>query len=103
MIARRSEELGIVNEYSDELLAAKGDIAELYESMVSYNQVYQMMCACPEDFGMSGSFADKVFSNGTEAHADDGHGHQAHAEKALDDEDEKNKKKKRRLGWLGLR
>jgi hypothetical protein len=89
MIARRSQELGITTEYSSDLLALKADVVKLQATMVSYDAFYQMVCACPEDFGMSQSFASKLFPAFGSGHESDHgkHDFEPARQKSEDEED----------------
>jgi hypothetical protein len=106
VMAERSVSLGIVNEYSEELLKATADVDALYAQMLSYDEFYQLMCACPEDFGLSPYFVSQIF--GDQHGPDDGHNHgnshsSEHSHKSHDKEKKKEKKKKKaQTGWLAL-
>ncbi len=106
MIARRSKDLGIVNEYSGELLALRTDLTQLQQTMMSLDTFYQMMCTCPQDFGMSQSFTDKIFNVANSNHEQHpGHeNHDKHSNKDDDDweigPDGKRRRKINRRGWL---
>lgn len=87
MIAKRSEELGIVNEYSAELINLREDIQNLQTTMMSFDEFRQMVCACPEEFGMSTTSTASVF--GSEAdHSGHGHDDDPLARHDHDEEDE---------------
>lgn len=110
MLAKQSEKLGIVNEYSEDLLNIRGDLAVLQGRMMSYDDFYQMMCECPEDFGMSPSFVESVFNNkdehawhsGHEEHGKTNSSMMDKARKTQEKSKSKNKKTKRLNGWALL-
>lgn len=104
MMAKRSEELGIITEYSEELLGMRDKLVALQGTMMSYDDFYQQVCQCPEEFGINVSSADDIFGK-TKEH--EWHpGHDAHAEDMGKPEKDKRKKKKnkenKKLSGLAL-
>lgn len=104
LMVKRSKELGIVTEYSEELLEIRGRLTTLQGRMMSYDDFYRRVCQCPEEFGVDSLSAANIFGNNEdhEWHP----GHDTHTEDTSNPEKNKRKKKKnkesKKLSGLAL-
>lgn len=100
MIAKRSQELGIVNNYSPELLGLKVEAAQLQQTLISRDAFIQMMCSCPHDYGMTADFTSAIFGRNNAEHADN-HDHlDVEKHKEEDDELDADGKPRKKKRWL---